>query len=255
MNEVDKLFEGLPDDQPKKEGEDIFGDTEVKPAPEEGNNKDKTEDDEPRKNRRHRRLEAQLQQEREARIAAEARADAVSESQRFSSDEGEVDERFLRIYGDTPETRQAWKLQQDILNDYKQEAKQEAIREIEERDENVKRQTREYESFIDDELEGIEDEFDVDVTSDAPAARKARREFLEMVQQASPKDEDGTITGYADFSAVWEFYQTKKSTEKQNSNRNKDISSRSMEKSSGAPKPGQNKITPGFDGWRKDYGV
>lgn len=256
MNEVDKLFDGLPDEAPK--GESIFDELDGKPAPEQGNNTEARKpemEDEPRKNRRHRRLEAQLEQEREARIRAESRAQALSESQRFTDGtDSSVDERFLRIYGDTPETRQAWKLQQDILSDYKEQAKYEALQEIEEREETIQSQTREFESYIDEELENIEDEFNIDVTSDAPAARKARREFLEMVQEASPKDENGTITGYADFPAVWEFYQLKKSKEAPRSERQREIASRSMERSSGTQHQ-EKKITPGFDGWRKDYGI
>lgn len=259
MNEIDKLFEGLPDDQPAKNpSEDIFDNPDT---PEKGDNKSESKphenDDEPRKNRRHRRLEQQLEQEREARIIAETRAEALSESRQFADDTKDisVDERFLRIYGDSPETRKAWQLQQEILNDYKSQAKEEALQEIEDRNTYTQQQTKRFESLIDDELEAIEDQYDVDVTSDSPSARKTRREFLEMVQQASPKDENGTITGFAVFDYVWESYQLKRSSEKNVSTRNKDLSSRSMEKSAGSQSNSVPKITPGFDGWRKDYGL
>lgn len=258
-NQIDEFFEGLPSSESKSEGElDLGNGTPATPA--EGANKDEVtppaKDDEPRKNRRHRRLEQQLQEEREARIRAEALAEGRSESSKFSNDTSDVDARWIQIYGDTPEARQAWKLQSDILNDYKAQAKEEALQEVKEQQVESARQQKQFESFIDSELEEIEDEFNVDVTSDSPAARKARREFLEMVQQASPKDDNGTITAYADFGTVWEFYQLKqaKNKDKGSNERQKDISSLSMSKSNGGTS-GEPTITPGFDGWRKDYGL
>lgn len=250
-SQIDEFFEGLPSEDKKEL------DTEVKPdATEKVESVDTPEkDDEPHKNRRHRRLEQQLATEREARIRAEALAEAHSEQSKFSKDTGDVDPRWVRMYGDTPESREAWKLQQEILSDYKVQAKEEALQEVRQSQIESTRQQKEYESFIDSELEAIEDEYNVDMTSDAPAARKARREFLEMVHQASPKDEDGTITAYADFDSVWEFYQLKQSKKDKGSNDvQKNISSRTMSKNSGSTTTEQT-ITPGFDGWRKDYGI
>lgn len=249
-NEIDEFFDGLPSqDKPV----DVLD--ENKPAPQVGNNEvthvpENT--DEPRKNRRHRRLEQQLQDEREARIRAEAQRDANSESTKFSRNTGEVDPRYLAIYGDKPETRQAWQIQQEMLNDYKEQAKAEALDEIRQSQVASQQQQREFESFIDTELENIEDEFNVDVTSDAPVARKARREFLEMVHDASPKDENGEITAYADFASVWEFYQLKQAKDKPTTGRQKEISSRTMTRTNGNGEI-EPTITPGFDGWRKDY--
>lgn len=258
-NEIDSFFEGLPSED-KQVREDMFTEKPVVPA--EGDNKvvapvAPEEGNEPHKNRRHRRLEQQLQQERDARIRAEAEAEAA---RKYGTNQGapstEVDPRWIRMYGDTPESREAWKLQQDIFNDYKTQAKEEAVNEVRQAQLDAQRQEKEFETLIDSELEGIEDEFGVDVTSDAPAARKARREFLAMVEQASPKDANGTITAYADFGTVWEYYQLKQGSSKDvNSNaRNKEIASRSMAPNNGASSSEQT-ITPGFDGWRKDYGM
>ncbi len=252
MNQIDEFFDGLP-----SQDRQVTDPIENKPATTE-QVENKPEDvkpengDEPRKNRRHRRLEQQLQEERDARIRAEALVDARSGSTK--EDTSDVDSRWLRIYGDTPETREAWKLQQDIFSDFKKTAKEEALQEIQQQQVESSRQQKEYEQFIDSQLEDIEDEFNVDVTSDSPAARKARREFLEMVQQASPKDEDGTITAYADFPSVWEFYQLKQTKDRSSSDRQKDLSSRTMNKTNGSTTT-ESTITPGFDGWRKDYGM
>lgn len=233
MNEIDKLFEGLPSED--TQAQDIFDDkspvteqvtTEEPIIPE--------KDDEPHKNRKHRRLEAQLETERTARIQAEARIQALSEVQKFSKgNDDEIDSRWLQMYGDTPETRDAWKLQKGIFKDIAAQAKAEALQEIEERQTQARRKQQEFESLIDSKLEAIEDEFNVDVTSDAPAARKARREFLELVQKLSPKKEDGTLTDYVDFNEAWGLYQLKRNQEKvpSTTERQKEIADRSMAKS------------------------
>lgn len=251
MSEIDNFFGGLQGED--KQEQDIFD--QKTPAPVEG---EPQSSEEPHKNRRHRRLEEALQKERESNIALNERIKVLSEQERFvkETSQGEVDDRFLRIYGDTPETRQAWKLQQDLIAEYAARAKEEAIQEIENRNLETRKQQKEFEDFIDNELESIEDQFNVDITSDAPAARKARREFLEVVQQLSPKDEDGTVTGYADFNAAWEMYQLKREREKSPAsvNRQKEIASRTM-KTGGGSAPAEKQPTPGFRGWMNDYNM
>lgn len=254
MTQIDEFFEGLPkEDKVTDKEADIFN----KPDTPQGENKvenDPEKDEEPHKNRRHRRLEQQLAEEREARIRAEARLE--SESSRFiqETDNTDVDARWLRIYGDTPETREAWRLQKDILNDYKEEARQEALNDVHDQQIESAKLQQEAESTIDSELEAIEDEFNIDVTSNSPAAIKARREFLGMIQDASPKDENGEITAYADFGTVWEYYQLKNSKDKGSTDRKREISSKTMNKQNGSTTTEQT-ITPGFNGWRKDYGM
>lgn len=248
-SEVDKLFDTLPKDE--KEQDDIFN---TKPEKEEVKEV-VSEEDEPRKNRRHRRWETQLSEKEKGLIAREARLEALSEVSQFKQDIGEVDSRWLQIYGDTPESRKAWSLQQDIFNDYTSKVKDEVTQNLKKEQLETQRQTKQFESFIDDKLESIEDEFNVDVTSNAPQAKKARREFLELVQNLSPKDEEGTITGYADFEATWEIYQSQRSKDKPDVSRNKEIASRSMEKGGASQGSSEKEVTPGFRGWMKDYNL
>lgn len=244
-NTVDKFFEDLPSED--KQLADVFANDNANPAtPVPG------KDDEPHKNRRHRRLEQQLQDERDARIRAEALLEGRTESQKFTADVAEVPDKWLRIYGDTPESRTAWQLNKELFDDYAAQARKGAIEEIEQRSVEATKQQKQFESFIDKELEEIEDQYNVDVTSDAPAARKARREFLEMVQSLSPKGEDGTITDYADFGATWEQYQS--SREKRDTSRQKNIADRSMERS-GSSAQQEKQPTPGFRGWMRDYNI
>lgn len=233
---VEDFIKGLPHED--KNEQDIFGDKPTEPVvgkPVEVKTETKSEEDEPRKNRRHRRLEEQLEREREARIAAEARAQALSETRKFSEEnKGEdVDPRWLTIYGDTPQTREAWKIQQDIFKENREAAKREAIQEFEERQRKEAQEAKAAENIIDSALEALEDQYDVDLTSNSPAARKARSEYLDLVERISPKDENGEISEFGDFGAAWELYSQKR--ESADNTRQREIADRSMKSSTGAP--------------------
>lgn len=266
MNEIDKFFGDLPGED--KSVQDIFND---KPGqnnlPAEGNGEDPNgkkdegidvEKGEVRKNRRHRRLEEQLQRERESNIALNERIRVLSEVRTGAeSKPGEMPAEWIALYGNTPEAKTAWELQERLINKAKDDAKKEAIAEFQQQQEAAVRQQKEFETFIDSELENLEDTYDVDLTSDAPAARKARREFLELVQKVSPKDEQGNIASYADFESTFELYKTQKEGAKKDPtvDRQKEIAAKTMqESSSGAPLATQ-RHTPGFRGWQKDYGL
>lgn len=257
-SEVDKFFDGLAGEQAPDAS--IFDEKPTgQQAPADGEEGEAAGSpqgaNEPRKNRRHRRLEEQLQTERELRIAAEAKAAGRAEAEAGRPVAiGEVPDRWIRMYGDTPESRQAWTLQKEMLDDHAKQVREDTIKEIETRQQKEKAAEKEYETFIEKELENIEDEHDVDLTSDAPAAKKARREFLEMVQSLSPKGADGSITGYADFEQTFKVYQEKAQKPKPDNTRQKEIASRGLNKS-GDSAPAAKQPTPGFFGWQKDMNL
>lgn len=226
MNEDTTLQDFLKDipNEDKSES-DLFGESIQAPAAKADDTEEPAKDSEPYKNRRHRRLEQQLQTEREARIRAEALAEARSEARQFAQDNN-VDERLLEMYGNTDEGKKAARLHMELLNDATAKGKEAALQELKEERVREAEAQKNYESFIDSELEAIEDEHNVDITSDAPAARKLRREFLETVQKLSPKDEDGTITSFADFGGVWDSFNEKRA--KPDNSRAKELASRTM---------------------------
>lgn len=247
-SEVEKFFEDLPNEN--KAPQDIF---DEKPTEQVAPQEQKSEEDTPRKNRAYRRLEEKLQRERESNIAMAERIRMLSEQRQYESGEPtDIPADWIALYGDTPEARRAWAIQENMLKNYVSQAKQEAIEEIESRQQREVAEQKQYEQLIDNVLEDLEDEYGIDLTSNAPAARKARTEYLEMVSNLSPKDEDGTITGYADFHSTFELYQEK--LQKQSSSRNKELAARSMHKS-GQETNNAPQITPGFRGWQKDYNI
>lgn len=229
QNEVEKFFGNLPAED--KQESDIFRPTEQveTQAPE------KEDEDEPRKNRRHRRLEDALQRERESNIALNERVRTLAEIAQERQGEKEnmrVDERFVRLFGDNETGKEISRHFTEILAETKAEAEENAVQRFNQQQIDAQEQQKEYESLIDDHLEELEDAYNIDLTSDAPRARKTRREFLELVQSVSPKDENGTITDYADFGSTFEMYQkTREEKPDESLNRRKEIASRSMQRS------------------------
>lgn len=244
MNEVDKFFEGIPKDAA----------TILEPVAEE--KKDLPEEGESHKNRRHRRLEEQLQRERESNIALNERVKTLAEVAKISKESnGEIDPRLLRAFGTSEEGKEATKIFSEVLQEMTEKAKAEALEEFENKQVEAQKQEKEYESFIDAQLENLEDEHNIDLTSDSPQARKTRREFLELVQDLSPKDESGTITGYADFESTFDVYQKTLPKSTDSTNRAKEIASRSMQRSGQDTSSATQQYTPGFHGWKRDFNI
>lgn len=197
---------------------DFLNETLNKEAPE----KEEDAEEAPR-NRKERRENKQLEWEREARIKAEAKLEALSEAKQFAQETG-ADEDLVRLYG--ADNKEAINLHQNLLAKTLKQAEENAIERM--KSERIKEQeeVKKYEAYIDSEFENIEDEYDVDLTSNAPAAKKSRNDLIAMVQKLSAKDKEGNVTAYADFSAAYEILQSQK--EKKDTTRNKDIASRGM---------------------------
>lgn len=246
MDEIEKLFSDLPTED--KALADIFQ-SEVTPVAETGSEKVPAKDDEPRKNRRHRRLEQQLAEEREARIRAEALAQGRAEGR--PATEAGTDPRLVAMYGENTE---AIRLHAELLNDFAARAKEQALEEFRSSVAEEQAQQKQFESFIDNELESIEDDFDVDLTSDAPAARKMRHDLKELVEKLSPKDENGNLTGYADFKETFELLQARREKTATATEQKKEIAARTMSKP-GNVAPAPQAPTPGFRGWMRDFKI
>jgi hypothetical protein len=75
-----------------------------------------------------------------------------------------------------------------------------------------------------------------------------------MVQNLSPKDQDGSISDYADFGSTFEMYQATRKEQKVDNSRQKEVASLSMQRSAKSGSD-ETKITPGFRGWEKDYNI
>lgn len=250
---VEEFFKGLPTED--KREQDIFDEKKKEePKTEEAPEKEVDPEEVPDslKNRQHRRLEQKLQKERESNIALAERVKILSESDRFA-EESKIDPRIAKMFDTSDVGKENALRLHEVMQDMSARAKQEALEEIQNQQVKEREEQKSYEGFIDNELESIEDQYNIDLTSDAPKARKARREFLELVQSLSPKDEDGTITGYADFGSTFEVYQ-QTHTEKVDNSRQKELASKLMQKSGNSETPTP-QITSGFRGWEKDMNI
>lgn len=250
-SEIDSFFEGLPSEDKKLQ--DVFGDK----APEEIVAEVAPEKEpEERKNRRQRRIEEQLRSERDANIALTERVKVLAEQkalEREAKADGTIDPDLLRVFGTTDEGKEIARIMSSKIDQATTAAEDRALQRFAAQQAQLIEEQKKHESEIDSQLESLEDAHNIDLTSNAPAAKKARSEFLELVQSISPKDEKGQITAYADFDNTFDLYQ-KMRTKETPPSRAKEIADRSMQRS-GQVDSLEKTVTPGFGGWRKDYGL
>ena len=248
-SQVDEFFKKLPDED--KTQADIFDDKkEVVKEKVADADIDPEQAPDSIKDRRHRRLEARLQAEREANIELSTRLKTISEMDKFAKDVEGVDPNIAKMFDSSDVGKENAIRLSEAMRSMKEQAKEEAIKEIEENQTKLVQEQKQYETLIDDSLEALEDTHNIDLTSDAPKARKVRREFLEMVQELSPKDDNGDIISYADFDSTFDVY-LKTKTENKDNGRREEIASRSMARS-GNTQNVQVKRSSGFDGWKVD---
>lgn len=169
----------------------------------------------------------------------------VSEVQKFvkesGADEDELVAAFTGLIGnDTPEKLRVLKAVKTAFQQAEEKGAQKALEQLEAQREQMARADREAEDELSDGFETIEEQFEVDLTSNTPMARKTRNEFIDFVKRIAPKDEDGQVTEFPDFAEAYTVFQeTKKSdTKNPTTNRAKELASKSMGRSSGdSPAP------------------
>lgn len=231
-NELKQFLGGLETDQ--QADIDPFAhvqpqDSEQEPQPEQ-----KPEENEDAvmhaKNRRERRLLEKLEAERQSsiRLNEELRQEREARQRQEASEAGDYLKDVERIYGtESPEAREATEILKRTLLGLKESAKQEALQEIQQRQEVETRAVKEAESMLDDMVDEIEEVYGLALTE------QQQSDFYRLLERMSPKDRDGNILYYADHIAVWEDYQTR--LKAQTNTAARDLASRSMTNSGSAP--------------------
>ncbi len=222
-NALDDFSKDFPSDESQKKDTDFLNPTgEVTPAEIE------EVEEQPRENREMRRLRAKYQAEREAGIQLAARLEALSEAQKFAQEtrNSDVDDRLKLLYGDDENGRKAAQLTASLLEDTAKRARQEALQELQSARDAENNEVAVNEKFIDEQLESLEDEYNMDLTSNTPIARKTRSGLLDMVERLSAKDREGNIVEYADFNEVFDVYR--QTMERSDNSRQKNLASRGM---------------------------
>lgn len=198
------------------------------------------------KDRRHKRLEAKLQAERESNIALNARLSQIMEAQKSRTDESaEYLKAVERIYGtNTPEALEATEILKTALRGVKDEARGEALEAFREERRQELQAEREAAQQLDSMIDELEDDYNVTIS---PTHQKA---FFKLLEKLSPKDADGNIIEYADSHAVWEEYQQRQKTPDTPA---KNLAARSMvQGGNSAPSKLQ---TDSNERWLKEQGI
>lgn len=224
-SEMEKFLEQIPNEHTPFE--QLFEEAKSETLPE----KDETGDEVPEsvKNRRHRRLEQQLQREREEKIQLKAELDARAKYETRPDHSQSIDNRYIEMYGDTEEGRRAAKIHASLIEDSQKQAEDRAYARFQQEVTATKAEEQRQIQLLDDVAVRLEDEHGIDLTSNAPAARKANRDYFSLLEKMSPKDSQGNVSEFADFEAVFEIFQTQRA--KPENTRQKDIADRSMVKS------------------------
>ncbi len=143
----------------------------------------------------------------------------------------ELTDVLVEIVGnDTPQKVAAVKKLRAEFGRLEERGAERAISQLREQAEAERAEEAQAEEELITGFENIEQEFGTDLM--ATASRKERSEFIDFIKRVSPKDQDGDVIQYPD---LVETYRLFKSTQKPNDNRRaKDLSSRSMSRSTDA---------------------
>lgn len=153
-----------------------------------------------------------------------------SEVEKFvkETETDEITDVLTRIIGnDTPEKVSAIKDFRKVLLEREEMGAQKALDYFSRQREKELQEEREAERELQEGFESIEETFDVDITSNTPTARKTRSEFIDFIKRIAPKDSDGDVIEYPDFTETFELFRDMKKSPEPN-NRAKDLASRSM---------------------------
>lgn len=141
------------------------------------------------------------------------------EEQRFKEEvkEDGFIKAFETIIGnDTPEKVNALRMLKDEVEGIRQEA-----RSVKQELEAERQADRQAEQELAQGFENIEEEFNVDFQD-----KKLRTDFIEFIERIAPKDVDGEIREYPDFSETFKLFQ--EINKKTPNPRAKELASRSM---------------------------
>ena len=117
---------------------------------------------------------------------------------------------MIKLYGDNENTREAYKVELERLAYLEKRAEQRAIESVKEYRENEAKALEKNEEIIDNNLEDLESYVGKKLTE------KEQSGILEIVDEYTPKDEDGNYSGdLLPFDKAYEIYQLKNQTRTQ----------------------------------------
>lgn len=247
---VTEFFNNLPKEDKSPKADIFSSQPKIEVAPVVKTDDDDEDIDDSIKNRRHRRLEAKIDALRDENIQLGERVKMLSEVEKFTKDNPDVDPDIARMFDTSDIGKENALRLSKKLNEIQDKAEQRALDRIAQLEEKSKEEFKEASGFIDSELERLEEVYGVTLTP----GTKQTTEFLQLVEDLSPKDQDGEIKDYADFGTTFELYQSLNKKDKPDNSRAREIASRSMQRSQ-SPAPVAKARSQGWDGWKKDMGL
>lgn len=238
-NEVDDFLKGL-NNEPT---EDPFKPIEENPFNDKVEVKDETIEETKEKEEKvpfHKdpKLQKFIDKEISKRLSEIKPTEVIREVEKERNEDPMTDVLTRIIGNDNPEKLSAIKDFKNALGNMKNEAKQEALQEIQAKENEERQAEVEAQNELSVAFENIEEQFDVDLTSNNPTARKTRGEFVDFIKRIAPKDRDGEVTEFPDFKEAFTLFTEMKKPE--SNNRAKELSSRSMARSNEASSVSQN---------------
>ncbi len=229
--EENKFLEALNQSDPNHNDNLLF--KGEKPEEKEEEKPEEVEDNsekESLRNRRERRMAQKLEKYKQESLLLAERLKLAAEK---PSKESESDylKRVEEIFGNAdekgvydPGRARATELLKSALADAVRDAEERALKRFEEREQELTSRQEELleqnEDYLDEALDEVEDEYGINMNS-----AKERNAYLELLEEMSPKDEEGGIIEYADPKAVAKVYLKVRGSA---TSQAKQISSRSM---------------------------
>lgn len=162
--------------------------------------------------------------------------DRPSAEQQFRKeiiDEVNLPASFVKLVGnDTDEKKQVLKDLSDYFGSLKGEARKEFLEEMKEQERQSQEADNAAVAELDEAFENIEENYDVDLSSNSATARQLRASFIEYVRKIAPKNEDGEVSAFPDMPSAFEAFQ--ETQRRPNANRAKELASRGMTRSTDA---------------------
>lgn len=141
----------------------------------------------------------QLRQE-----AEQLRAKLQNPEPRQSVDEVKPDDIWVKLYGDTPESREAYKLQQQREEALEKRFREEALEAVRNERQFEEERTKKNLETLDDHLEQVSAVAGRDLTD------KEESQILDIIDDFTPKDEHGQYVGaMLSPDKAWEIYELK----------------------------------------------
>jgi len=223
-NELDKFL-----GETSEKEEDLFGTQEETVTEEQSEETEevKKEEEKPLPFNKDPKVQRFIEKQIEKRMASMG----TVEKEFVKETKPEDDDYYVRLIGnDTPEKVAMIKEAQRREERQLQIAEERAFNRLSSEKQKEIESERQAEKELETALDDIEENYDIDITSNDPVAKKTRVDFLKFVERIAPKNRAGEISEYPDMSQAFETFQEMRKTAKPES-RAKDLSARSMSRS------------------------